>query len=64
MQLDAHADLRDTYESTGLNHACVMKRVIDLGIGTVQIGIRSLCKEEADLINEQKIKDPLGERYC
>lgn len=55
VQIDAHGDLRDEYEGSIHNHACVMHRVIDLGLPTVQIGIRSICKEEAELIKERQI---------
>ena len=46
VQFDAHADLRDTYEGNRLSHACVMRRVHDMGLPFVQIGIRSLSQEE------------------
>ena len=51
IQLDAHADLRDAYEGNPHSHACVMRRVQDMGLSTVQIGIRSLSRVEADLID-------------
>ncbi len=46
IQLDAHADLRDSYDGTPLSHACVMRRVHELGIPFIQMGVRSLCLEE------------------
>src|SRR2546426_4302619 len=46
LQLDAHADLRDTYMGTPHNHACAMRRVLEYARGT-QVGIRSLSTEEA-----------------
>jgi agmatinase len=46
VQFDAHADLRDSYEDNPLSHACVMRRVFEMGIPFVQIGIRSLSEEE------------------
>lgn len=46
VQIDAHADLRDSYEGNSLSHACVMKRVIDQGIPLFQLGVRALCDEE------------------
>jgi agmatinase len=48
LQLDAHADMRDEYQSESLSHATVMRRVIDV-IGSkhlYQIGIRSGTKQE------------------
>ncbi|MBE9502685.1 MAG: agmatinase [Proteobacteria bacterium] len=57
LQLDAHADLRDSYDDTPHSHACIMKRVHELGLTYSQVGIRSLSREEADFISEggQKI---------
>ena len=49
VHFDAHADLRDSYSGTPYSHACVMKRVLDLGVSVVQVGIRSATKEEAEL---------------
>lgn len=49
LQLDAHADLRDEYQGTGYSHACVMRRVWDLG-NVVQAGIRSLSKGEWEFL--------------
>jgi len=55
IQIDAHGDLRFSYEGSIHNHACVMRRIVDMGLPTVQIGIRSLSKEEADLIKERQL---------
>jgi agmatinase len=55
VQIDAHGDLRNEYEGSIHNHACVMRRIVDMGLPTVQIGIRSICKEEADLIRERQL---------
>jgi len=55
VQIDAHGDLRDQYEGSPHNHACVMRRIVEMGLPTLQIGIRSLCKEEADLIKTRQL---------
>lgn len=55
IQIDAHGDLRHSYEGSIYNHACVMRRVLDLGLPTLPVGIRSICQEEADLIEQQQI---------
>src|ERR1041385_6091791 len=47
LQIDAHADLRDTYMGTPHNHACAMRRVLEFARAT-QVGIRSLSPEEAE----------------
>jgi agmatinase len=48
--LDAHADLRDSYEGTKLSHACTLRRVYESGRPLVLMGTRSYSKEEADLL--------------
>jgi agmatinase len=55
VQIDAHGDLRHEYEGSIHNHACVMRRIVDMGLPTVQIGIRSICREEADLIKSKPL---------
>jgi agmatinase len=55
IQIDAHGDMRHEYEGSIHNHACVMRRVLDMGLPTLPIGIRSVCKEEADLVKEKSI---------
>ncbi len=52
VQLDAHADLRDEYEGSKNNHACVMRRIREMGIPTLGVGIRSLSREEADYLSQ------------
>lgn len=54
LQIDAHADLRDSYEGTRNNHACAMRRIRDVTKHTVQVGVRSMCDEEADYISKEK----------
>ncbi|MFC2087816.1 agmatinase [Bacteroidota bacterium] len=54
LQLDAHADLRDEYNGSRLNHACVMARVAEF-CPSVQVGIRSLDISEKEKIKEEKI---------
>jgi agmatinase len=48
IQFDAHADLRETYEGTPYSHACVMRRVSELGIPFLQLGVRALSPAEAE----------------
>lgn len=54
LQLDAHLDLRDSYQGTKLSHASVMRRIRDLGVPTVAVGIRSVSREEADYVHAEK----------
>ncbi|MBS3732775.1 MAG: agmatinase [Desulfobacterales bacterium] len=51
LQIDAHLDLRDHWNGSRYNHACVMRRIgEDLKLPFVQVGIRSFCPEEYDYI--------------
>ena len=45
LQIDAHADLRDSYHDSPYNHACVMRRAQECA-RVVQVGIRNVCAEE------------------
>jgi agmatinase len=45
LQLDAHADLRQEYEGSEFNHACVMARARECA-KIVQVGIRSMSAGE------------------
>ncbi|MFH1395054.1 MAG: agmatinase [Candidatus Omnitrophota bacterium] len=47
LQLDAHSDLREQYEGTRYNHACVGARIKEM-CPLVQVGIRSMCVDEKD----------------
>ncbi len=47
VQFDAHADLRDDFEGTPYSHACVMRRIRELGVPVVSVGLRSLSAAEA-----------------
>lgn len=54
LQIDAHCDLRDSYEGFQYSHASIMfnalKEVPQLQ-KLVQVGIRDYCEEEVDYIN-------------
>ena len=48
LQIDAHLDLRNEWNGSRYNHACVMRRVVeDMGLPVVHVGIRSFSPEEA-----------------
>ena len=47
--IDAHADLRDSYQNTPYSHACVSRRLIEKHPIT-QVGVRSFSKEEYDFM--------------
>ncbi|MBN2582841.1 MAG: arginase family protein, partial [Planctomycetes bacterium] len=48
LQIDAHADLRDSYGGTKHSHAAVMRRVRETADGICQVGIRNYSQEEFD----------------
>lgn len=50
LQIDAHADLRESYQNSPYNHACVMRRAQEMGANVVQVGIRNVCVEEKPFI--------------
>ena len=52
VQIDAHADLRSSFQDTPYSHACVMRRVIEEGIPVYQIGLRSVSQEECEFQQE------------
>lgn len=54
LQLDAHTDLRDEYEGSRYNHACVMARVREI-CPAVQVGIRSMDASEKAKINKRDV---------
>jgi agmatinase len=55
LQLDAHADMRDEYQDTPFNHACVARRISEI-CPIVQAGIRSLSVEEAEFLASRRGK--------
>ncbi len=58
LHVDAHADLRKAYEGFTYSHASIMYNILQLPniSKLVQVGIRDLCQEEMDKIqNENRI---------
>jgi agmatinase len=53
VQLDAHADLRDSYEGTPHSHACTMRRISESTHRILQVGLRSLSMEEARFLESE-----------
>lgn len=54
LQLDAHSDMRDEYEGSSHNHACVMARAKELTSNITQVGIRSSAREEQHNIDPKR----------
>ena len=43
--LDAHADLRESWEGTSFSHACTLRRIAEMDCPIFHLGLRSLSKE-------------------
>ncbi len=58
VSFDAHGDLRDEYGGGKLSHATVLRRITEVvGVdGVLVCGVRALCKEEVDFIEQEKIQ--------
>lgn len=54
LQLDAHTDMREEYNGSPYNHACVMARVKEI-CPAVHVGIRSMCSEEKDALDTENV---------
>ncbi len=57
LHLDAHSDLRDSYEGQKINHSTVMRRVVEITghDNLIQFGIRSGTREEFHWIREHGV---------
>ena len=54
LQIDAHTDLRNEWNGSRFNHACVMRRLADdVRVPFVQVGVRSFSPEESKLMKER-----------
>jgi agmatinase len=47
VSLDAHADLRDSYQGSKLSHACFLRRASELA-GCAAYGVRSVSRDEVE----------------
>ncbi len=56
LQIDAHADLRDAYEGFTYSHASIMFNALKIENvkKLVQVGVRDICDEEMDVINNSE----------
>ncbi|AEK72516.1 Agmatinase [Thermococcus sp. 4557] len=52
---DAHLDLRESYEDNPYNHACVARRIGELGVREAMFGIRSGTREEVEYAEREGI---------
>ncbi|MEW6702715.1 MAG: agmatinase, partial [Bacteroidota bacterium] len=56
LQIDAHSDLRQSYEGSKYSHASVMARVAEFNQNIVQVGIRAQSKDENEYRKQKQIK--------
>lgn len=56
LTLDAHLDLRDSYQGRQLSHACVMRRALEMGVAVRWLGTRSCSAAEAEFAAAQGLK--------
>lgn len=54
VQIDAHADLRKTYDGSSCNHACALYEA-NKNTNLIQVGIRSMDFEELDEMDESRV---------
>ena len=54
LQIDAHADLRESYEGDRNSHACAAKRMMEHA-PVVQVGIRNLSESEVPVVNRGRV---------
>ena len=63
LQIDAHADLRESYQGSPFSHAAVMRRVHEMGADIVPVGLRSWSQEEDRFMRRHRI-EPITARQC
>ena len=51
--LDAHADMRTSYEGSKFSHACPVNRLLAQGHKIVMAGIRSVYESEVELVDKE-----------
>ncbi len=54
LQIDAHADLRESYEGSKCNHACAVYEA-NQTTNLIQVGIRSMDTVEKTVMNEENV---------
>ncbi len=55
LHLDAHSDMRDSYEGDKYSHACIMARAREVTDNIVSVGIRSMDSSELKKVIKGKI---------
>jgi agmatinase len=55
LHLDAHSDMRDSYEGNIYSHACVMARAKEITDNIISVGIRSMDASELKTVDKKTI---------
>jgi agmatinase len=63
VSLDAHADLRDTYQDSSYSHACFLRRAMESAECCV-IGVRSISREEMEFVRGVNLPVVFAERIA
>jgi agmatinase len=53
IDFDAHMDLRGEYLNQQLTHATFMRKILNEGSKILQVGVRSICREEYDFASQK-----------
>jgi len=62
LQIDAHLDLRDSYQGSRHSHACAMRRCLEDVQRIVPVGIRNVYREEIEVMRAHAIEPFMAER--
>jgi len=62
LHLDAHADLRDSYQGSPFSHACIGRRISEF-LPLVQVGIRSMSAPEAVFLKSSSVASISADAY-
>jgi agmatinase len=63
LQIDAHVDLRNSFQGSRFSHASVMRRVHEMGANIVPVGTRAWSQEEDRFMRRSGI-EPITARQC
>ncbi len=64
LHVDAHSDLRFENGGSKFDHGCVARRISEIGVPFVQVGIRSISEEEAEFIRKSGHKVVFAEEIA
>jgi agmatinase len=64
LHVDAHLDMRDSWQGSPYSHASVIRRVQEMGIKTVSVGIRNISHEEHNYLSKNHFPVFTAEQIC